>query len=47
MSESRDMPFFERVLENNWLLLALAVLVPMVIYTAWGLLDVLAIPPAP
>lgn len=47
MSESNDMPFLQRVLENNWLLLVLAVMTPMVIYTAWGLLDVLAIPPAP
>ncbi len=47
MSESNDMPFLQRVLENNWLLLFLAVMTPMVIYTVWGLLDVMAIPPAP
>jgi len=47
MSESNDMPFLQKVLENNWLLLVLAVVTPMVIYTVWGLLDVMAIPPAP
>ena len=47
MSESNDMPFFQKVLENDWLLLVLCTLVPMVIYTAWGLLDVINIPPAP
>ncbi len=47
MSESNDMPFLEKVLENNWVLLAIAILVPMVCYTAWGLLDVMAIAPAP
>ncbi len=47
MSESNDMPFLQKVLENDWLLLVLAVMTPMVIYTVWGLLDVMAIPPAP
>lgn len=47
MSESRDMPLLERILENNWVLLGLAVMTPMVLYTLWGLLDVLAIAPAP
>lgn len=47
MSDSNDMPFLQRVLENNWLLLVLGLLVPMIIYTAWGLVDVINIPPAP
>lgn len=47
MSDSNDMPFLQKVLENNWLLLVLGLLVPMVIYTAWGLVDVINIPPAP
>lgn len=47
MSESNDMPFLQKVLENDWLLLVLAVMTPMVIYTLWGLIDVMAIPPAP
>lgn len=47
MSESNNMPFMQKVLENNWLLLVLAVVTPMVIYTVWGLVDVINIPPAP
>lgn len=47
MSESNDITFMQRVLDNNWLLLVLALVVPMVIYTAWGLVDVMSIPPAP
>lgn len=47
MSESNDVPLMQKVLDNNWLLLLLAVMTPMVLYTGWGLLDVLAIPPAP
>lgn len=47
MSDSNDMPFLQKVLENNWLLLVLAVVTPMVIYTVWGLVDVINIPPAP
>ncbi len=47
MSESNDITFMQKVLDNNWLLLVLALVVPMVIYTAWGLVDVMSIPPAP
>ena len=39
--------FMQRLLDNNWLLLALGVLTPMVIYTLWGLWDVINIPMAP
>ncbi len=37
----------QRVLDNQWLMLVIAVLMPMVIYTLWGLWDVISIPPAP
>ncbi len=39
--------FMQRVLDNQWLMLVIAVLTPMVIYTLWGLWDVISIPPAP
>lgn len=39
--------FMQKALDNQWLMLALAVLVPMVIYTLWGLYDVINIPLAP
>lgn len=39
--------FMQRVLDNNWLMLAFAVLVPTVFYTLWGLWNVINIPMAP
>ncbi len=50
MSESTNSTsphFMQRLLDNNWLLLALGILTPMVIYTLWGLWDVINIPMAP
>jgi len=38
--------FMQKMLDNQWLMLAFAVLVPMVIYTLWGLWDVINIPSA-
>jgi len=38
--------FMQRALDNQWLMLALAVLVPTVFYTLWGLWDVINIPMA-
>lgn len=39
--------FMQRALDNMWLLLALGVLTPSVLYTLWGLWDVIRIPVAP
>lgn len=39
--------FMQTMLDNQWLMLALAVLTPMVLYTLWGLWDVINIPVAP
>lgn len=39
--------FMQKMLDNQWLMLVIAVLTPMVIYTLWGLWDVISIPPAP
>ena len=39
--------FMQKALDNQWLMLALAVLVPMVFYTLWGLWDVIHVPPVP
>jgi hypothetical protein len=50
MSESTNNSsphFMQRVLDNNWLLLALGVLTPTVFYTLWGLWNVISITPAP
>jgi len=34
----------QKLLDNNWMLLLLGVLTPMVFYTLWGLWDVINIP---
>lgn len=50
MSESTNSVsphFMQRVLDNNWLLLALGILIPTVSYILWGLWDVIHIPMAP
>ena len=39
--------FMQKALDNQWLMLALAILVPLVFYTLWGLYDVINIPAAP
>lgn len=39
--------FMQRVLDNQWLLLALGILTPTVLYILWGLWDVITIPAAP
>ena len=39
--------FMQKALDNQCLMLALAVLVPLVLYTLWGLYDVINIPAAP
>jgi len=39
--------FMQTALDNQWLMLALAILTPLMLYTLWGLWDVIHIPPAP
>lgn len=38
------LPFGQRVFDNTYLLLAIGVLVMLVIFTAWGLWEILAMP---
>lgn len=51
MSDSRNddepTPVVQKLLDNPFLLLLLGVLIPMVVYTLWGIIDILSIPPAP
>ena len=45
MSESKNsFHFMQNLLDNQWIMLLLAVMVPMVLYTLWGLYDVISIP---
>lgn len=48
MSDARQdqeaVPFMQRLLDNPFLLLFLGVFIPMVLYTLWGVIDILTIP---
>ncbi|HWI80733.1 hypothetical protein [Ramlibacter sp.] len=37
-------PLVQQLLDNPFLLLFLGVLIPMVVYTLWGVIDILTIP---
>jgi hypothetical protein len=37
-------PFMQQLLDNPFLLLFLGVMVPMLLYTVWGVIDILTVP---
>ena len=37
-------PMMQKVLDNPFLLLFLGVMIPMVVYTLWGVIDILTVP---
>jgi len=43
-SHSEDVPFMQKLLDNPFLLLFLGVMVPMLVYTLWGVLEILTVP---
>ena len=53
MSETDDLPkpehipFFQRVLDNPFLLLFIGIVVPTVFYILWGVMEIATIPIAP
>jgi hypothetical protein len=44
--DNDDVPFMQKLLDNPFLLLFLGVMVPMVVYTVWGVYDILTLPVA-
>lgn len=42
----QKMPLMQQLLDNPFLLLFLGVMIPMVVYVLWGVIDILTIPPA-
>lgn len=44
--QNEKVPMMQQLLDNPFLLLFLGVLVPMVLYTLWGVIDILTIPAA-
>ncbi|HYD77675.1 hypothetical protein [Ramlibacter sp.] len=45
-SDDGKVPFMQQLLDNPFLLLFLGVLIPMIVYTLWGVIDILTIPVA-
>lgn len=48
MSDHDDgpVPFIQQLLDNPFLLLFIGVMVPMVVYVLWGVIEILMIPVA-
>ncbi|GMU44743.1 MAG: hypothetical protein IT479_03285 [Xanthomonadales bacterium] len=44
--QDEKVPWIQQLLDNPFLLLFLGVMVPMVVYTLWGVIDILTIPAA-
>jgi hypothetical protein len=45
-SDAGPVPLMQQLLDNPFLLLFLGVLIPMLVYTLWGVIDILTIPVA-
>lgn len=41
---NEPIPFMQQLLDNPFLLLFLGVMIPMVVYTLWGVIDILTVP---
>lgn len=47
LPKPRHVPFFQRLLDNPFLLLFLGVVMPTVFYIMWGIMEIATIPVAP
>lgn len=45
-NDNEKVPFIQQLLDNPFLLLFLGVMIPMVVYSLWGVIDILTIPTA-
>lgn len=41
---NEPVPFMQQLLDNPFLLLFLGVMIPMVVYSLWGVIDILTVP---
>jgi hypothetical protein len=41
---NEPVPLMQQLLDNPFLLLFIGVLVPMLVYTLWGVIDILTVP---
>ena len=42
--QTERIPMMQQLLDNPFLLLFLGVMVPMVVYTLWGVIEILTVP---
>lgn len=43
-SPDEPVPMMQQLLDNPFILLFLGVMIPMVVYSAWGVFDILTVP---
>ena len=43
-ADNERVPLMQQLLDNPFLLLFIGVMVPMVVYTLWGVIDILTVP---
>ncbi len=43
-NDDESIPWMQQLLDNPFLLLFLGVMVPMLVYTLWGVIDILTVP---
>ena len=41
---NEPIPWMQQLLDNPFILLFLGVIIPMVVYTLWGVIDILTVP---
>ncbi|MDD5323907.1 MAG: hypothetical protein PHR71_01130 [Polaromonas sp.] len=41
---NEPVPFIQQLLDNPFLLLFLGVMIPMIVYSLWGVIDILTVP---
>ena len=42
--DDEEVPWMQKLLDNHFLLLFIGVMVPMVVYVLWGVIDILTVP---
>jgi hypothetical protein len=42
--KDEPVPLIQQLLDNPFLLLFIGVMVPMIVYTLWGVIDILTVP---
>ena len=43
-TDDEKVPWMQQLLDNPFLLLFLGVMIPMVVYSLWGVIDILTVP---